>query len=393
MNSSPHSLFLTGVTGVLGARVLYELLRSTSATLHCLVRAGNLELAEKRIAHSLRSYDVADEFSAALQDRVKPVIGDVSLPHLGLESRTYHKVLTGLDGAIHIAANVNLVDTPASLERVNVGGTAQMIELCLEGDIPLVYASSYSVAGMLGFQPGVVFRESDLDLGQDFTGLHYPRTKLEAEKLIHAASQHGLRWVIVRPGNIFGDSVTGAYPLGNPSVTGIYYDIIRTVVETGLAMFKLDRLDITPADYVAEAIAALIFERAAFGRTFQLVNPDAKSFYEIINLLVDYGYRIRFLPFDQYVKSFSKRKVFRHGKAYASFFTSLARHFESYFADDRFCLSAKYDTLNVQSILEPKGIRCPKIDLELLSTYLGYCIAAKYLPLPAKQGNLAQVLN
>jgi thioester reductase-like protein len=391
MNSSLHSVFLTGATGVLGGRVLYELLRSTDATIHCLVRAGNDELARERLANSLQIYDVADEFSRVVNDRVKPVIGDVSLPRLGLDTRAYHKILTGLDGVLHIAANVNLVGNASSLERVNVGGTAQMIELCLEADLPLVYASSYAVSGMLGFQQGLVIRESDLDVGQELP-TDYARSKFEAEKLIHAAGNKGLRWVITRPGNIFGDSVTGAYPLTNPTVTGIYYDIFKTITTTGLAMFQPDRMDITPVDYVAEATVALIFEPEAFGKTFHLVNPDVKAFYEIINLLIDYGYRIRFLPLSEYVDLFRNRRILHQGKAYSSFFTAMTRHFQKYFSDARFCFSATFDISNVQSILEPRGIRCPKINLDLLSSYLEYCIDAGYLPSPANQGNLAEVL-
>jgi thioester reductase-like protein len=266
-----------------------------------------------------------------------------------------------------------------------------MIELCLEADLPLVHTSSYSVAGSLAWQPGAVFRESDLDVAQDFTNQHYARSKFESEKLIHAAGNEGLRWVITRPGNIFGDSVTGAYPLTSPTVTGIYYDIFRTVTTTGLAMFQPDNLDMTPVDYVAEAIVALIFEPEAFGKTFHLVNPDVKAFYEIVNLLIDYGYRIRFLPLGEYVELFSNRRVLHQGKAYSSLLTAMARHFQGYFADDR-RFSATFDISNVKSILEPKGIRCPKINLDLLSSYLEYCIAGNYLPSPANQGNLAEVL-
>jgi thioester reductase-like protein len=392
INSSLHSIFLTGATGVLGGRVLYELLRSTDATIHCLVRAENDELAKERLASTLQIYDVEGESFADFNDRVKPVIGDVSLPRLGLDSRTYHKVLTGLDCVVHVAANVNLVDTASSLERINTGGTAQMIDLCLEADLPLIYTSTYAVAGMLAFQPGLVFRESDLDVGQDFATLHYARSKFEAEKLIHAAGNKGLRWVIIRPGNIFGDSVTGAYPLISLTVTGVYYDIIRTVTTTGLAMFQPDRLDITPVDYIAEAIVAVMFEPEAFGKTFHLVNPDVKAFYEVVNLLIDYGYRIRFLPLSEFVDLFRKRRVLHQGKAYSSFFTAMARHFEEYFVDNRFRFGATFDIANVQSILEPKGIKCPKINMDLLSNYLEYCIASGYLPSPANQGNLAEVL-
>jgi hypothetical protein len=157
-------------------------------------------------------------------------------------------------------------------------------------------------------------------------------------------------------------------------------------------MFQSDRLDITPVDYVAEAIVALIFEPGAFGKTFHLVNPDVKAFYEVINLLIEYGYRIRFLPLGEYVELFRNRRILHQGKAYASFFTAMARHFEKYFNDDRFRWAATFDISNVQSILEPRGIKCPKINLDLLSSYLEYCIAAGYLPSSANQGNLAEVL-
>ena len=392
MKSSFHSIFLTGATGVLGGRVLYELLHSTDATIYCLIRAENAELAKERLADALDIYDVANEFSETINDRVKPIIGDLSLPRLGLDSRIYHQVLTSLDCVLHIAANVNLVDNPRSLERINVGGTARMIELCLEADLPLLYTSSYSVAGSLAWQPGKVFRESDLDAGQEFTTLHYARSKFEAEKLIHAAGNEGLRWIITRPGNIFGDSLTGAYPLTSPTVTGMYYDIFRTITTTGLAMFLPDQLDVTPVDFVAEAIVALMFEPEAFGKTFHLLNPDAKPFYETVNLLIEYGYRIRFLPMGEYSELFSTRRVLHQGKAYSSLLTTMATHFLGYFADNRSFNAAGFDTSNVKSILEPEGIRCPKINLDLLSSYLEYCIAEDYLPSPSSQGKLAEVL-
>jgi len=83
INSSLHSIFLTGATGVLGGRVLHELLRSTDATIYCLVRAENDELAKERLADTLQIYDVAGESFADFNDRVRPVIGDVSLPAPG----------------------------------------------------------------------------------------------------------------------------------------------------------------------------------------------------------------------------------------------------------------------------------------------------------------------
>src|SRR5260221_12709716 len=88
INSSLHSLFLTGATGVLGGPVLYELLRSTDATIHCLVRAENDEQAKERLAHALQIYDVEGEPFADFTDRVNPGVVHVSRPRLALDIRS-----------------------------------------------------------------------------------------------------------------------------------------------------------------------------------------------------------------------------------------------------------------------------------------------------------------
>ncbi|MBX9769602.1 MAG: SDR family oxidoreductase, partial [Bdellovibrionales bacterium] len=54
----PYSrLFLTGVTGILGAHLLKEILEKTEAEVYCLVRAADMSGARERVLNFLKAYD------------------------------------------------------------------------------------------------------------------------------------------------------------------------------------------------------------------------------------------------------------------------------------------------------------------------------------------------
>ena len=117
--------------------------------------------------------------------------------------------------------------------------------------------------------------------GQDYDHLPYQETKYHAEKLIRAATDKGLLWNIVRPGNIMGDSVTGRYPFADVSVKGVYYDLFKTVIETGVAAITANHWDITPVDYVSAGIVELGLRRPSYRETYHLTNPDIRSLNDI----------------------------------------------------------------------------------------------------------------
>ncbi len=386
--TSVQNILLTGATGVLGSRLLQEVLTATDANVYCLVRAQDHDAGLLRIKDVLSAYDPQNTLASALW-RVIPVLGDVSRKQLALSAETYEELKESLDLVLHCAANVSLVAPYAKIAPSNVVGTHNVIELCLAGRIPLLFTSSFSLVGDQLYHSGTVLRETDLDIGQGFEDMEYERSKLEAEQAIHAAGQRGLDWVIVRPGNIWGDSVTGRYPLTQTKVRGLYYEMIRSLVESGLTFTSQEDFDVTPVDFVARAGLYAIMNLHRTNRcTYHLTNPNPVVFDDIVQCLQAFGYSIRALESRLYFDALKEGRVTRNGKPYRSTFTDLL----ALFVDGRDLKEcAKFDTSVADALLEGTGIACHPTNQELMNRYLRYCIHAGMIPPPDKQGPLAQI--
>ena len=231
--------------------------------------------------------------------------------------------------------------------------------------------------------------EDDLDIGQKFKDLDYERTKFDAESLIHAAGiEKGLNWAIVRPGNIWGDSKTGAYPFFETKVKGIYYEMIKALVETGYSFSSKEDFDISPVDYVAEACIYIALNIEHTNRqTYHLTNPWPGTYDDIVAHLKSYGYIVRVLSDDDYFEALYEERIMRDGKPYRSIFTDLM----GIMADEDLAELAKYDTQKAQALLEPAGIHCSRPDLDLMRTYLDYAVSRGWINSPDQQQPLAEI--
>lgn len=385
----PTTVFLTGATGVLGGRLLLELLMSTTAKIYCLSRDDKEEVATARIEKILQIYSLNKDIYARYKSRIVTVQGDLVKPYLGLKPDIYKALVQQVDLVIHSAANVKLFSSYKHLKPINIDGTDRIIRFCLSGDIPLIYISTFAVLGEAVYKEKFVFYESDLDIGQTFKNLDYARTKFEAEILVHNAGRTKLKWLIVRPGEIFGDSQTGGYPLGSTTVQGLFYEIFKSIIETGYSPFSEENFDISPVDYVAKATLHLAATPDAYGKTFHLVNPVHKYYYEIMNLLIEYGYKIRMLPLFELIKICKENKMLRGGKVYSSLFTNMM----AFVPEPELYETARYDTSTAFRFLQRPGIVCPEVNIDLITVYLDYCVEAGYLPSPGHQVPLACILN
>ncbi|OQS40295.1 thioester reductase [Chromobacterium haemolyticum] len=386
--TSVKNIVLTGPTGVLGGRLLQEILATTDANVYCVVRAENKDAARARIEDVLYCYDEGRKLSTEAW-RIIPVLGDISQPMLGLDASAYRDLAHLADLVLHCAANVSLVASYNKIAPVNVGGTANLIELCLAGKAPLVFTSSFSMVGDKLYQPDFVLRETDLDVGQGFVNMDYERSKFTAERMVHEAGERGLDWVIVRPGNIWGDSRTGCYPLKQTKVKGIYYEMLKSLVETGLTFASDEAFDISPVDYVAQAtLFAAMNLQSSNRRTYNLTNPRPISYDGIVARLRDYGYTLRDVPSKDYFEALQEGRMHRGGTGYRSTFTDLM----AIFYDGSDCKEhAKYDTSEIQELLANTDIRCPDSDQALFGRYLDYACKVGFLNAPSAQTPLAEI--
>jgi thioester reductase-like protein len=382
------NIFLTGATGVVGGRILMEILRYTAADCRCLVRAKDPMHADQRLAGILKIYGMPQQEYRTYQGRIHSVLGDIALPRFGLDKDPYDSLERNVSLVIHMAADLNLVSSYPKLYRTNVEGTDHVIEFCLQSGCLLVYGSTYGVLGDKIYQRGYVFAEDATDIGQKFPESHYQRTKFEAEQQIRKAGSRGLHWIVLRLGDILGDSRSGAYPLDGTGTIGIYYDIFKTVIETGIAPFLEDRFYATPVDYAARAAFYLALNPDACASTFHIVNSEQVFFYQIMNLLVECGYALRTFPFNEYKALFAENRVRHLGKIYRSIFTRMITGLP--FLPDQ-VESARISVLRAERLLVPAGIVCAPPDYNLIATYLNFCIENGYLPSPSEQRPLAEI--
>lgn len=365
-----------------------EILRYTAADCHCLVRAGEEDKAHKRIARILKIYGMEEDEYRRYRVRILPVLGDLTLEHFGLDSETYDVLARNMDLVIHMAADINLAASYGKLYPTNVEGTNRVIDFCLKSGCPLAHGSTYGVIGDRIYQRGYVFSEDELNIGQRFPESHYQRTKFEAEQEVHKADFQGLRWIILRFGDVMGDSRSGAYPLDGKRVIGIYYDMLKSILETGIAPFSEDRFYITPVDYAARATLYLALNPDAYRSTFHILDSKQSCFYRILNLLVECGYALRIVPVNEYAELFGKNRVWRQGKIYRSIFTRMMTGLPPLPGQVE---SARMCVRKTERLLSPAGIHCAPPDYNLMATYLNFCIQSGFLPSPADQRPLAEI--
>lgn len=378
---SSEKILLTGATGVLGANLLKELLATTDADVFCLVRAADAAAAKERLHGFLKVYDPQDKLYGEFQTRVTPVLGDIVHENLGLSADDARELADVVDVVIHGAANTNLFARMPKIEPINVGGTKNIIDFTLKTRQKyMVYVSTYTVMGDKTFDRSVIFKESDLDIGQGFKNMTYQQSKFTAEHLIHAAGkERGLQWKVVRPGQIFGESRTGHYPQGQTNVSGLFYDIFKTIIESGVALYSETHYDVTPVDYVSRAIAHLALKEKRMGETYHLTNPDIRTYTDITNVLRDLGYPIDIVPQEEYRHMLFNKGLLVDGVEYKSYTT---KAFRWWYTREGFDFKGSCRTVcdYTRGILEPRGIKCPKIDHDLIGVYIETGIRDNYFP-------------
>lgn len=106
--------------------------------------------------------------------RLKVFAGDITQRDLGLEAPVRDELKQRVTHVIHLAALYNLSTPRDTSMRVNVDETRHLLDFISEFPslARLAYASTIAVSG----KNTRMFREDDLDLGQDFQN-NYDETK------------------------------------------------------------------------------------------------------------------------------------------------------------------------------------------------------------------------
>ncbi|WP_310994079.1 NAD-dependent epimerase/dehydratase family protein [Aequorivita marina] len=185
-------ILVTGGTGMVGSDLLYFLVKEDAKVRATHRRDSDIESVRKIFALYSDDADV-------LFNKIEWVEADINdIPALNKAFKDVTKVY-------HCAAIINFNPSKYNLlKKVNVEGTANIVNLCLANKVEkLCYVSSVSTLGKaLGNQ--LITEETPWN--PDEKNSVYGITKYGAEMEVWRGTQEGLNAVIVNPGVILGSS-------------------------------------------------------------------------------------------------------------------------------------------------------------------------------------------
>jgi len=332
--------FMTGFPGFLARHLIARLTRmDPEQRFVFLVQRHLLDQAKA----SIQSQDAT---IPGFAERCDLVVGDITAGEdLGLNTADLalaHKATR----VWHMAAIYNLAIDLPSAYRVNVTGTANVLDFCRRCDKldRLLYVSTCYVSGD---RTGRVLEE-ELDNGQGFKN-HYESTKCWAEMDVRR-NMDKIPTSVFRPAVVVGDSKTG----DTDKYDGPYY-LIRALLKVPkwipIPFIGPGRaaLNVVPVDFLTKAMAALSDMDDALGLTFHLADPNAVPNKDVLKAMVELtGHRL--LPMtapSNLVERLAALRIMEQYLQMPAQTTTYINH------------EVVYDTTNTTRLLEGTDISCP----------------------------------
>ncbi len=328
-------IFLTGVPGFLGTRLLRSLAkRHPDATFGLLVQP-KFEAKTQRVVDDL-----------GLGGRTELFPGDITEPDLGLDDR-YDEVADAITMACHLAAVYDLSIPRDVGWRINVEGTRHVLDLLTQS--PNLERFGYvSTAYVSGERTGPIY-EDELVHNAGFKNF-YEETKYHAEVLVQDRMEE-VPTMIFRPAVVVGDSQTGE----TDKFDGPYFilNALRRLPQYTL-MTRVgsgtEPVNFVPVDFVIEAMTHLLDQDDHTGTVFHLTDPQPLTTQAVLDLFSDLlDKKVIYVP----VPSGVARALMGTG---VGRYLGIAPELIDYFDHP-----SRYDSSHTQEALADTGITCPSL--------------------------------
>ncbi|KAI0408480.1 enterobactin synthetase component F [Xylaria palmicola] len=377
--SEADTVLLTGTTGYLGAFLLHTLIETTTARIICLVRFTDVPGVKNRAGGMARiRSNLLDLglWNDSILERIEILPANLSRTRLGLSLDAFDELASTVQVIIHSAATVNLVYPYAAMRGANVVGTREILRLACQAGATVHHISTNGVlpSSVEGWPEDAMVNINDVP---DKLLDGYGQTKWVAEQLVLAAAERGLPARIYRPGTISGHSKSGS------SNT---YDLLNALLVESLQLGHAPNVDgwyaeMTPADFVSQAILSIADIVDTQQRVFHLGDPDPLPTKELFGVLGELGYPTESLGWDEWVSLWNERRGSVSGD---NIFTVdiLRRGMPTIEA-------LKWITVlkdpKTAPLLAKAGLERPRIDSKLFETYTRHFCARGWLPRPPRR--------
>lgn len=183
-------ILVTGSTGYLGSHLLYELVKS-GKSVKAMFRSSN------GISRVQRVFSYYEPDCQPLLERIEWIQADI------LDNYSLNNCMKGISQVYHVAGFVSFNNKEKrSLNRINITGTANVVNSCMENGVgKLCHVSSIAALGEVD-SPELV--DEKLIWKQSETASAYSRSKFLGEMEVWRGIYEGLNAVIVNPSVIIG---------------------------------------------------------------------------------------------------------------------------------------------------------------------------------------------
>ncbi|MGK7915263.1 MAG: amino acid adenylation domain-containing protein [Prochloraceae cyanobacterium] len=374
-DSEPKQIFITGGTGFLGAFLLHDLLQQTPADLHCLVRADNREHGAQRLQQNLQTYHLWDD---RFQDRIIPIVGDLSQSQLGIEASKWRSLCEQIDVLYHNGALVNFTYQYSDLKAANVLGTQEILRLASQIKVkPVHFISSVAVFSSDAYAGNNLIREQDSIEHGEFIYGGYAQSKWVAEKVMMNAAVAGFPVRIYRPGMIAGDSQTGACKSEE-----LIYRMLQGFAQLGLAPQWETTLELSPVDYISNAIVYLSRQPNLPQQIFHIVNPQPTPWHHAIDWINSFGYPVKMADHDCWREALLEVTLDSIDNALSPLLPVFPPKAQMKELGISISGSPRFDCHNTLEALAGSSIACPPVDERLIHHCLTYLVNNNLLASP-----------
>ncbi|MEU4493204.1 thioester reductase domain-containing protein [Streptomyces sp. NPDC023998] len=279
----PKEVFLTGATGFLGAYLLRDVMRTTEATVHCLVRGADETAALGRLRANLEWYGIWDQVD---RTRLSVVVGDLAEPGLGLAPERFDELARTVDAVYHPGAMVNWVQPYATVKAANVSGTEELLRLAARHrTVPVHYVSTLGV--YVGRDTGGAgIKVADPSGPGETLPTGYTQSKWVAEQIIELARDRGLPVSVYRVDLIAGDHETGAC-----QTRDFVWLTLKGLLQAGAVPGEIPvQFRLMPVDYASAAILHISRRAGTDSQTFHVCSHSGLTLSTMVEELRAHGY-------------------------------------------------------------------------------------------------------
>jgi thioester reductase-like protein len=365
-------ILLTGATGFLGAHLLDDLSRLTSATIYCLVRADDPGEARRRLEENLLSLTG----SPLPAGRVVPVRGDLAKPCLGLTPSAFECLASEIDCIVHNGAMLNHLAPYERLRAANVISTIDLLRLAGSKRPKWMYYVSSMIAAADCDAEGSLLEQLPVGDASQING-GYAQTKWVSERLLRDAAARGFGVTVYRPGIIGGRRDTGAWSVAHDHLLLL----LKGCQQMACAPDSPNKVDLTPVDFVSEAIVRLALTGPSHP-VVHLCNPQPLTWPTLVEWMNELGYPLRLVPFDVWQSQLASIDETN------ALFPLLSMYLEESVIGQRQMLIAKLSNVTREftaPMLAGVNLAYPTIDKELWQKYVRYCRDCGFFPAPPRE--------